>query len=350
VLGGAGNLIGGTTSLPATSTVVLRASGAIVLDDRTEAGNLTVISERTNRSFGVVPVVSGDAIVLNNAANNIGGTLSVSASPAAITTGTDAVTGISQDAGTSLQVAGVASFTAEASGAGSTGINLTNAGNSFGTLLLSGTTVNVANAATGLTTIGSALATDSLTLTTAGGLTQTGTIITPTLAVNAAGAVALANAANDVSALSVASGGNAISYVDANSVAVTALDAGGANVSLTAGGAGNITQAGALLNVGVLTANAGGAVTLNHVGNAIGSLAAATAGSGFQVFDSTGGLTVAGIVRALSGDLLVRTSGDLIMNSGSRLQGDAGNVLVSTEGAGNFNNQAGSTWLPARTP
>ncbi|HEV7610196.1 MAG TPA: filamentous hemagglutinin N-terminal domain-containing protein, partial [Steroidobacteraceae bacterium] len=105
VLGGAGNLIGGTTSLPATSTVVLRASGAIVLDNRNDAGNLTVISERTNRSYDtLVPPVTGSAIVLNDAANNIGGTLSFSASPATITTGTDAVTGISQNAGTSIQV------------------------------------------------------------------------------------------------------------------------------------------------------------------------------------------------------------------------------------------------------
>ena len=38
VLGGAGNLIGGTTSLPATNTVVLRQSGAIELFGRNDAG------------------------------------------------------------------------------------------------------------------------------------------------------------------------------------------------------------------------------------------------------------------------------------------------------------------------
>ena len=56
-----------------------------------------------------------------------------------------------------------------------------------------------------------------------------------------------------------------------------------------------------------------------------------------------------GLVRTLSGDLTLRTSGDLVLNTGSRLQGDAGNVLVSTEGAGNFDNDAGSNALLAGT-
>ncbi|MEO8063936.1 MAG: YDG domain-containing protein [Pseudomonadota bacterium] len=344
VLGGAGNLIGGTTSLPATNTVVLRQSGAITLLDRNDLGNLTVISERTNRSFGSAQV-TGDAIVLDNAANNIAGTLSVSASPATIVTGADVQTGITQSAGTSITVAGLASFTAESSSAGSLGINLTNAGNHFGTLQLAGTTVDVVNAAAGLTTIENAVATTSLSLTTAGGLAQAGFISAPTLAINASGAVTLNNAANDANSISVSSGGGAISYVDANGVSVTALNAGGANASLTAGGAGNLSQTGALLNVAVLNANAGGAVTLNNAGNTIGSLGASQAGTGFQLFDSAGGLAVTGLARTLSGDMTVRTSGDFTINSGGRLQADAGNVSVSTESAGNFNNNAGSTAL-----
>jgi len=342
VLGGAGNLVGGTTSLPATNTVELRQSGVITLGSRTDTGNLTVISERTNRAFGSA-LTTGDAIVLDNAANNIGGIISTSASAPTITTGADVQTGINQTSGTSISVAGVASFTAEASGAGSLGIDLTNTGNNFGTLQLSGTTVNVRNSAAGLTTIGNAAASTSLTLTTAAGLAQTGSISAPVLTVNAVGPVTLNHVANDVNSLTLNSGGGAIGYTDANGFAVTALDAGGGNVSLTAGGAGNLTQTGALLNVAALTANAGGAVTLNHAGNTIGTLAASLAGTGFQLNDSAGGIGVSGLVRTITGDLLVRTSGDLTMASGSRFQGDAGNVFVSTESAGNFINNAGSS-------
>lgn len=52
-----------------------------------------------------------------------------------------------------------------------------------------------------------------------------------------------------------------------------------------------------------------------------------------------------GIVRTVSGDLLVRTVGDLTLSSGGRLQADAGNVVASTEGAGNFINNSGTSAL-----
>ncbi|MDO9075245.1 MAG: YDG domain-containing protein [Rubrivivax sp.] len=348
VLGGAGNLIGGVTALPTTNTAVLRQSGVITLGDRSDAGNLTVISERTNRSFGSA-LVSGDAIVLNNAANNVTGTISVSASPPSIVLGADLQTGIVQSANTLVSVAGVASFTAEASGAGSLGIVLHNAGNSFGTLQLSGTTVGVTNSATGLTTIGSALATTSLTLNTAGGLAQSGPIITPTLAITVNGPVLLNNVANDVNTVALNSGGHAISYVDANDVTVSSLDARGGSVGLSAGGAGSLSQSGALLNVGALSVNAGGAVTLDNAANTIAALVASTAGTGLQLLDSAGGLTVTGIVRSTGGDITVRTSGGLEMSAGSRLEAGAGNLVVSTEGVGNFINGAGASALMVGT-
>jgi len=344
VLAGAGNLVGGSTTLPATDTTVLRQSGVITPGDRTESGNLTVISERTNRFF-VSSEVNGDAIVLDNAANNIGGRISVTASTPTIGTGADVQTGINQSAGATIAVAGVASFTAEASTAGSLGIDLTNSGNSFGTLAVSGTTVNVTNSAAGATTIQSASATDGLTLTAVGPVVQTGAITASTLTITTTGAITLDNAGNDATSIAMSSGGNAISYVDANSVAVASLNADGADVSLTAGGAGDLTQSAALLGVNSLSANAGGAVTLTNAGNVIGSLAASTAGTGFQVLDSAGGLAVSGVVQTATGDVLVRTSGDLTLNSGSRLQADAGDVITSTEAAGNFINDSGSSAL-----
>jgi filamentous hemagglutinin family protein len=352
VLANVGNVVGGITNLPGggSGNVVLSQAGVITLGLSTPgntaySGNLTVISQNAGLTFSSA-LVSGSAILLNSAANNIAGSISMSASPPVVTAGPTVQTGINQAAGTSISVTGSASFTAQASTAGSLGIALTNNGNTFGTLLLSGNTVAVNNTAPGLTTIGGASATSSLTLTTAGGVAQGGSIQTPTLSIAAAGTVTLNNIANDVSSLAVSSGGNAISYVDANGFAVSSLNAGNANVSLTAGGLGNLTQTGDLLNVGVLSANAGGAVTLNTAGNTIASLAASTAGRGMQVYDSNG-VSVSGIVRTVTGDLVLRAVGDLTLNAGSRLQADAGNVAASTEGAGNLLNAAGNTALIA---
>ena len=343
VLNGTGNLVGGTTTLPASNTSEFSAAGVITLGvgvpgNTAYSGNLTVISEATNRSFGSAQV-SGAAILLDDASNSISGTVSMSASPPTIQNTGFVQTGIVQAAGTSLSVAGLASFTAEASSAGSLGINLTNAGNSFGTILLSGNTVNVTNSSAGLTTIGGALATTGLTLTAAGGVAQSGSIQTPALAITAAGPVTLTNAANDVNTFAAVSGGNAISYVNSTNLAVAGINAGGANVSLTAGGAGSLTQTAALLNVGTLTANAGGAITLISPGNSIATLAAATAGTGIQIYDAND-LSVSGAVLSTTGDLTVRAAGNLTLAAGGSLDAAAGNVVASTEGAGNFINDS----------
>ena len=343
VLGGAGNLVGGTTTLPATDTVELRQSGVITLGDRNDTGNLTVISERTNRSFSSA-LINGNAVVLDNASNNIGGTISVSASPPTVTSGADVQTGINQTAGTSITVAGVASFTAEASSAGSLGIDLSNAGNNFGVLQLSGNNITVNNSATGLTTIDSALGL-SLDLTTAGGVAQTGAIVAPTLSVAANGSVNLNNALNDTDTLTVTSGGGDISYQDADDFVIAGIDAGGGAVSLTASGNGSVTQTAALANVGALSVNAGGAVTLTDTANRIAALGASSAGTGVEIFDSADGIEVNGIVSTSAGDLEVRTNGDLTLNAGGRLQADAGGVVASTEGNGNFINNSGASAL-----
>lgn len=343
LLSGAGNLIGNGETLSQTSIVgtnVISGSGIIVLGNDVEAGNLTVISEASSRTFSGSPV-HGAAITLNNSSNNIAGSISASASvPTIQTGGTDVQTGIVQTPGTTLSVAGVASFTAQPSSVANSGvITLSNAANSFGTLLLSGSAVNVTNSASGLTTIGSALATTNLTLITAGGVAQTGSILSPALAITSAGPVTLLNTNNDAGTLAVVSGGNAISYVNSTDLIVAGINAGGANVNLTAAGAGNLTQTGALLNVGALIANAGGAVTLTNGANTIVSLGASAAGAGMQVFDSNG-VTVSGIVQSATGDVILRAAGDLTLNSGGQLDAVAGNVIASTEGAGNFINNS----------
>ena len=89
-------------------------------------------------------------------------------------------TGITQSVGTTLNIAGVASFTAEASTAGSIGVILTNNGNSFGQLRANGNIVDIKNSAARTTNMGRGTATTSFNLTTTDIVTQSGGIVTPT--------------------------------------------------------------------------------------------------------------------------------------------------------------------------
>jgi filamentous hemagglutinin family protein len=342
ILDGSGNLIGGTIALPASTSSTVRASGVITLGDRTEPGDLTVVSEAANRTFDT-GVIHGTAIDLNNAANSVGGAIAVTTVASVVSSGADVQTGITQSGGTSLNIAGVASFTAEASSAGSLGVVLGNDGNSFGQLRANGNIVNIKNSAARPTNIGSGTATTSFTLTTTDLITQSGAIVTPTLTISAPGAVTLNNAANDIAALVIDANG-AIAYTDANSFSVTSLDAHGNAVSLMTGATGNITQTGALQNVGALTLSAGNAIALTAA-NTIASIAGASSDGNLQITDSTGGLAIAGPVIAASGDVTIRTTGDLTLNSGSTVEASAGDIALSTEGTGNFINNAGASTL-----
>ncbi len=344
VLGGAGNIVGGATTLSGstTSTDQIAQAGVITLQGANYGGNLTVISESANRTISSSPV-SGSAIVLNNSGNAITGSISVSASPPSVSSGGSEVqTGINQAPGTSLVVSGVASFTAQASNVANSGnIDLSNTGNSFATLVLSGTAVDVANAATGTTTLASALATGSLTLATAGGVAQTGAISAPALSITANGSVLLNNAANQVGALSVVSAGNPIGFVNNSDLQIAGIDAGGSTVNLTAGGGASISQTAALENVSALSAAAGGSIVLTNAGNSIATLNASAAGAGFALYN-TGALGVAGIVSTSTGDVSVRTTGNLTIAAGGQLDAASGNVVASTEGDGNFINDSTS--------
>ena len=352
VLGSAGNIAGQTSLSGSTGSAnVVDQAGVITLPSMDVTGNLTVISESTTRSISGSPA-TGDAIVLTNAGNAIAGSISVSASPPTVTTsGSDVQTGINQAPGTSVSVAGIASFTAQASSvAGSGNITLTNSGNSFGNLALNGSTVAVNNAAAGMTTLNSAVATTSLTLMAAGGVAQTGAISTPALGINAGGSVTLNNAANQVNTLAVVSNGNPISFVNAGDLSIANIDAidgiaaidginaGSSTVALTAGGSGSLSQT-APIAAGTLNADAGGSIVLTNTGNAIATLGATTAATGLQLYNTTD-LGVSGIVSTATGDLTVRTTGDLTLETGGQLAALAGNVVASTEAAGNLINDS----------
>ncbi|MES1189995.1 MAG: YDG domain-containing protein [Steroidobacter sp.] len=352
-LGGAGNLVGGTTTTP--SVAELRQSGVIHLGDITATGNYSVISVASSKSFSGSPV-HGAAITLNNTSNSIGGYIAVKTVGPSVTSGSDVQTGIDQQAGTTLSITGVASFTAESSSVSGSGfIHLDNTGNSFGSLVLSGTDVSVTED-TGATVINSANASTSLAVVSGGAVTQTGGIVTPQLAVTSNGAVTLTNTGNNVDTLAVSSNAHNISYVDADGFdvgtvsGVTGIDAGGAFVNLTAGGSGNITQSSAVVNAATLTMNAGGSINLDSgPANTIDALGTVIAGSGIAVGDSTGGITISGNMQSTSGDITVHTTGgDLtIADTNTITAGGSGNIYLAAGAGYNFINNDSTPLTPA---
>ncbi|MBI2772711.1 MAG: filamentous hemagglutinin N-terminal domain-containing protein [Burkholderiales bacterium] len=179
--------------------------------------------------------------------------------------------------------------------AGTAGITLANTANSATTVDLqarnAGDTANAPGAisftGTGALDVATALSTGNVTLLAGGAITQTGAVTAATLTAttaNAAGVpITLTNTANDattvnlqartgtVAALGAANSGAAVSYTDANAVAVSGINSGtgnGGDVTLLAGGA--LTQSGAI-KANILTSTtanaAGAAMTLTQGGN-----------------------------------------------------------------------------------
>ena len=349
ILDGTANLVQGTTTLPGVNTV-LRQSGVITLGNINEAGNYTVISEAANRSFDAGPV-AGTAMFLNNAANNVAGRISVQTVAPNITTGPDVQTGIVQSAGTSITVAGLASFTASESSAGTLGIQLTNTGNHFGAIKLTGSDIAIRNDAAGLTTLDSVIATSGFRLTTAGAVAQNGSVVTPALGISAAGDVTLNHAANNAAPLAIDANG-AIVFNDISGFAIgtvgslAGIDAHNYDVSLTTQGNNDLTQSASLRNVSTLSLSSQGAIVLDDSSNTIVSLGAVSAQTGLSLRDSDG-LSLTAAVQTATGDIALRTSGDLTLQSGSSVTAATGDIALSTEGVGNFINQAGASALTA---
>ncbi|MEO7579649.1 MAG: YDG domain-containing protein [Massilia sp.] len=352
VMGGAGNIVGGNTNMPTVAE--LRQSGMITLGtlgDLNVTGSYSVVSLASNKGYGGAAAVHGDAIVLNSAGNSIGGAIAVTTSGPTVIGGSEVLTGIQQAANSSIHISGTASFTAEASSVPGSGlITLNNPGNTFGSLVVSGSTVSVTE--TGDTSIGSAVATTGLTLHSTGAVSQTGPVITPLLAIGAANSVALNNANNDVATLAIQTAGAAISYRDANSFAIGSVDSingidtgAGAAVNLVAGGAGNITQSQAIVGATTLSASAGGSVLLADAGNTIGTLDAVSAGTGIDINDSTAGLTIGGNLASQGGNVQVHTEGgDLTLADGVTIgAGGSGNLALAAGVGFNFKNAWANT-------
>ncbi len=320
--------IGGTQSLNGGtgSTFVLAADTNLNTLALPAAGNITVNLTGTKATFAGAPLLPA-AVILANAGNTFGGTVSVTtASP--VFTGTVTNTyNLTQSAAVTLNPGQGLTATDLGGTAGTRGnITLPNAGNTFNTVTFTGGDIawQQANAVTigSVSANAGATSTGALTITATGPLTQTGAVTaagTTTLAAGTGNNITLTNAANDFSTVGITSGNN-VALTDA-----TALDLAASTVSgtLTVTTAGALTQSGALTVAGLTTLAAGAAndITLTNAANNF-STVGITSGNNATLQDTNaiglGTLT-------LSGTLSVTANGPI-----TDANGPANNITAAT--------------------
>ncbi len=326
-LNGLGNIVSGF--VPVDGDNIIRQVGVIELGDENIDGNLTVISEASDLSFDG-EVTAGEAITLTDAGNNFGGRLSITTVAPEIVEGADQQTGIHQQDGTTLTVTGQASFTAEASTVPGSGfIDLTNEGNSFGSLVLNGTEVQVRQE-TGNMVIDAANAGTLDLHAVAGGISQTDAIVVEELGITAAGQVLLDHAGNDIGRVDGVISGNLVLHT-LSALISGDIATGGGNLTLVSGG--SITQNSSLVDIGVLTLSADGDIVMMSNDNTIDTLGDITANGGIAINDTAGGLTIEGAISATDGDVTILTVGDMtIAETGTVTVNGSGDVALSATG------------------
>ncbi|MBW0002242.1 MAG: filamentous hemagglutinin N-terminal domain-containing protein, partial [Hyphomicrobiales bacterium] len=191
-------------------------------------------------------------------------------------------------------------------------------------------------------------------LTDSTGVTEgaTGTITASTLNLSAAGAITLTNA-NSVGTFSANAGANAVSFTDSTGFSISGgITATGNTVTLTAGGA--VTQgantADAVSAASLSLNGAGVSFTLGNTANNVATLAANT-GSVSLVDAAAGGLTI-GTIGAqngitASGVVKVTNTGAITLAKGIASQASGDAIILSA--AGGLINNAGTSALTEGT-
>ncbi|HEY0198066.1 MAG TPA: filamentous hemagglutinin N-terminal domain-containing protein [Rhodanobacter sp.] len=335
-----GGAVGGTNALASLSTAasggttlggsVTTSGGQTYVDAVSLVGN-TMLSSSGNGAIGFGSTVdgpynlgvnTGGAVTFGGAVGSLGqllglvvngGTFSAQAlsvqGPLSVSTASG---GISQ--GGAFTVSGDASFSAS-NGA----IALNNGGNSFGgTVSLSNSGANNVslNDASALTLGNVSVGRGTFTLAGAGISQSAGSAITQASGAGAvvlnggSGAVALGNNGNDFVG-SVSASGGSVSLTDNNALAVGNIQAGSGTVTLVA--AGNLDEAagGVISTSGSLTGSSGGNTSLAGA-NRVGSLGSFSSGGDFSFNDAQ----------------------SLLVTTAPVANGGAGNITLSTTGAG----------------
>ncbi|MEI9886954.1 MAG: filamentous hemagglutinin N-terminal domain-containing protein [Rhizomicrobium sp.] len=329
------NTGGGAFSLAAGGAIGQTAAihtGSLNLS--TTSGDITLT--HFNNSFGALTVSTlGNATfrhnsVLTVAGATIGGKLSLTAGRAIRQTG--AIVAASLDA----TIASGALPDGALQQLISSGIVLTNAGNSFGTLTLSvpsvGGPANIGPDAgdsfgapgsggagdasivdsTGVVLAGADL-TGTLTLAAGGAVSQTGAIHAGALDVSTTtGTILLNNAGNAFGTLSVLThGSDGASFTDSAGLTLAGATVGG---TLTLAAGGPVGQSGAIHAASLSVSTSTGAIVLNDAGNAFAALSVLTHGADNASVTDSSGLTVA---TAGVGGKLTLSAGGAIGQSGA---------------------------------
>jgi hypothetical protein len=255
-------------------------------------------------NFGTLQFAGAAVTVTENSATTLSG--ANTATSLALTS----AGAIDDGAAATLAVTGLANFQA-----GLNNITLDNAAaHNFGTLQFAGAAVTVAEASA--MALAGASTANTLSLVSAGAITQpSGSVTANTLTLGAGGAMTL-NQANQVGALTVAATGGAVQFTDAIALTVQGITAAGAGCDVTLTGVGSPTlslpgnvnmggaagnklsligwgtvnqAAGATVSLKQLVVQSSGNVSFNNSGNVIDELAGRGPGSGDFTLLANGG-------------------------------------------------------------
>ena len=162
------------------------------------------------------------------------------------------------------------------------------------------------------------------TLSAGGNVTQSGAITAASLAVtNSAGTVTLGNVSNDVASVAITNTGRAITYTDKNGFDVAGIT--GSTVAITA--AGTVTQSAAITATVLAVTNTTGSVTLDNLGNSVGTLGTVSNPGGDVTFVNAGTFATtaitAGTIAVGDGDILLKSvNGSINVNGDLTAQND----------------------------
>jgi filamentous hemagglutinin family protein len=391
----AGNNFTGAVSVISGNNVSLRDANALVLGTSTVSGTLALTTGGALTQSGALNVTGATSItataantniLLGTQANNFGGALSFAGTlgnfrdvsirnvnagatvPAfagltalrnltlTYNNASVALPALSLTAGGSLNVTAGGAITDSGNlivpgtttlAAGINNITLDNANNFTGAVSVTNGN-NVALNDINALVLGPSTVSGALSLTTAGAVTQTGTLTVTgntTLAVGAANNITLNDAANDFSVVGITSG-NTVSMTDVNALTINASTVSGnfaANAGdLTIGGAVastsgnlNLTGSNTVTQSANLTANGANSVTVTTTTGSITMAGAATSSSGTGTITYTAGTDVTLGSLGTGGVVNVIASGGSIFSaagSGTNVTAGANSTLEAFNG------------------
>jgi filamentous hemagglutinin family protein len=324
---------GGAVSITDTNALALDAINATSL---TIAAGGAVTQNAAAVVSGATAVNAGaNAITLTNAGNNFS-SVGATGSAVAITDinalALDAVTATSLSLDTSAgngaitQNAAAIVSGATAVNAGTGAVALTNAGNNFGNVAVTGGAVSVTDInALALGAINAA----SLSVNTSAGngaVTQTGpAVVSGATTVNAGtGSVALTNTGNDFAGLGIS--GGTINVVDSNALTLTSLTSA-PNQAVTVSAGGVLTLPATAIDTGSapLSLSSGGALT--SVGTLRGTNVSLTSNGAMTLASN---LTSLGTLSLVSGNApITQTTGTIVAAGPATINAGSGNITLA---------------------